>query len=343
MLTSCKNNKNLFIVEGNIPNLTNNNLYVVTTSDDIKIDTVQARLGKFYYKASSDSVIPILIYMEKQSIWMTIWAQNGDDIKIEGDVNCPELIAVKGNEINNLLTEFKSKNHSIIQERCDLVDEKNPDNDARINDMEQFLKEEAKSFIQKHPSSVASLVLIQDYLLSSGEQDSISPYLSMIEGYAKNDRLYKKLTAIVERYQRTAIGNPAPDFSLISTNNDTLTLSNFKNKYLLLTFETSECDMCDEGYADLVAIRKKYSKKQLEMMTVVLNEDRSKWEKMTENKKNSWYQVVEARTSEMRSLYNVTTVPYNYLIDEKGLIFAKDISPDSLKHVLKEQLKKVKS
>ncbi|MDR2086417.1 MAG: DUF4369 domain-containing protein [Dysgonamonadaceae bacterium] len=113
VFTGCKD-EDLFVIEGDIPNLTSNTLYLVTTSDVVKIDTVQAKNGKFEYSSFSDSVVPILIYLEKKSVWMTVWAKNEDRIKVGGDVNCPELITVEGNEINNLLTEFKTKNKSII-------------------------------------------------------------------------------------------------------------------------------------------------------------------------------------------------------------------------------------
>jgi hypothetical protein len=206
---------------------------MLTNSDEMKIDTIQAKNGKFEYTACSDSLIPVLIYMEEKSVWITAWAKNEDRIKIGGNINCPELITVEGNEINNLLTEFKTKNKDAIRERCNLADEKKPDNVSQINDLSKLLKTEAEAFIRMHPSSVASLVLIQDYLLDSNCKEKIEPYLSLIEGEAKNDRFYKKLNAIAERHQRTAIGHPAPDFSLISNRNDTISLQTFKDKYLL--------------------------------------------------------------------------------------------------------------
>jgi peroxiredoxin len=314
---------------------------MITTSDEIKIDTIQAKGGKFEYEAFSDSVVPILIYMEEKSIWMTVWAKNEDKIKISGDVNCPELITAEGNEINDLLTEFKTMNKTIIRECCNLTDEKNPDNTSRINDLGQSLKTEAETFIRTHPSSVASLVLIQDYLLDNNNKEKIGAYLSLIEGEAKNDKFYKKLNTIAERHQRTAIGHSAPDFSLISNKNDTISLKTFRDKYLLLTFEASWCNICDDDYPALVNIRKKFPKKELEILTIALDADKNSWETLAKKHGIDWYQVtdVHGMASEMISLYNLNTIPNNFLIDKKGIIFAKDISTDSIKIVLNEHIK----
>ncbi|MDR2057798.1 MAG: AhpC/TSA family protein [Dysgonamonadaceae bacterium] len=340
IFTSCKN-KNAFIIAGDISNLISNTLYLVTTSNEIKIDTICAIDGKFEYISSSDSVIPILIYMEEKSAWITAWAKNGDTIQIEGNVNCPELITVKGNEINNLLTDFKTKHKTLIQGRCNLVEER-PSNNLKINDLEQLLKTEVEIFIKEHPTSIASLVLIQDYLLvDNNNKEKIKPYLSLIEGEAKNDRFYKKLSAIVERAQRTAIGNPAPDFSLISNKNDTISLATFKDKYLLLTFQASWCDICDKDYPALADIRKIFPKNKLEILTIALDENKSDWEKLAKEKKIDWLQVTDTHglASSMVSLYNINTIPNNFLIDKKGIIFAKDISTDSIKTILNERIK----
>jgi peroxiredoxin len=339
IFTSCKD-KSSFVIEGNVPGLTSNLLYFITTSNKITIDTIQAKNGKFEYTASSDSTIPILIYMEDKSVWITAWAKNEDVIHIEGDVNCPELIGIEGNEINNLLTEFKVKNNESIKARCNLIDEKNAKDDSLINNLDQSLKTEAEEFIRLHPSSIASLVLIQDYLLDEGSQEKIEPYLALIEGEAKEDRLYKKLNAVVERYRKTALGSPAPNFSLISSKNDTLTLESFKDKYLLLTFEASSCPLCEDDYDDLAEIRKKFPKSKLEMLTIALDENKAEWEKIVKKEKLNWYQVTDTYglASEMVTLYNIKTIPNNFLINKNGIIFAKNISTDSIKTLLNYEL-----
>jgi peroxiredoxin len=344
IFTACKEEEDSYmLLEGNIANLTDENFYFVTSDSTtgIKIDTIQSKKGKFTYKSTSDSIAPVLIYMEKGSTWITVWGKNKENVKISGDVNYPELITANGNDVNDLLTEFKNKNVAVIKEKCDLRDAKTTDNVSRISNLDQLLKTNVENFIKKHPSSIASLVLIQDYLVDSN-QDKLDQYLSLIEGNAKNDALYKKLIAISEKYRQTVAGSPAPDFSIISTDNDTLSLQTFKDKYLLLNFEASWCTVCEKDFSDLHRIKKEFPEKKLEIVTIALDKDPEEWEKLVQEEKIDWEQVIDnyGLASEMLSLYNVGTIPNNFLIDKDGAILARDISPDSIKILLHERIKR---
>jgi lysozyme family protein len=76
-----------------------------------------------------------------------------------------------------------------------------------------------------------------------------------------------------------------------------------------------------------VNIRKIFPKKELEMMTIALDEKKDNWEDLAKKQGIDWYQVtdVHGMASDMVSLYNLNTIPNNFLIDKKGIIFAKDI------------------
>ena len=118
-LFSCEN-KNTYTIEGKIKGLESSELYIVTKQNpSLIIDTIQAKDGKFNFEASSDSLKPVIIYMEKGSVWITVWAQNSDKITLAGDAHYPELMVVKGGEVNNLLSEFKEDNKDIIKERIE--------------------------------------------------------------------------------------------------------------------------------------------------------------------------------------------------------------------------------
>jgi peroxiredoxin len=166
----------------------------------------------------------------------------------------------------------------------------------------------------------------------------------MIEGNTIDNPLYKKLQAVVERYRQTGIGNKAPDFSLISTKNDTLSLETFKDKYLLLTFESSGCANCKGDYAALADIKKKFPKTQLEILTVALDENPVRWDSVAKSEKINWHQVIDSRgpASDLYLSYNIGNLPGHVLLDKEGLILAKDISTDSIQTLLNEYMKQKK-
>ena len=360
IIISCNDDSNSYTINGQIQGLTDpSDLYLVTSNDSVThIDTLQAVNGKFKFKGNSNIPQPIIIYMENGSVWFTIWVQNNEKISITGDVNYPELIQVKGGEINNLLTEFKNSNKESIKERGELRDKiisnsKHLDElstelnevqfTSQIKNIDQILKNKAEDFVEAHPTSIASLILIQDYILDFENSSAIEPYLALISEEAKETNLYQKLKDFSIKDQQTRTGSKAPDFNVIDIKNDTITLGTFREKYLLLTFAASWCTFCEPDYQDLITIKKNFSKNDLDILTISLDENKEDWEELAKRKEITWTQVNDNAgwASDMVSLYNVSEIPCNYLIDKEGKIVASKLSLDSISSILTEQLKKM--
>ena len=188
-LNACEETKH-YTLEGHIRGLVDPVLYIKSFED--KTDTISSKYGEFRYEAVSDSIQSVLIYMENGAAYITIWAQNGQLIEISGNAEYPELIESNGNEINDLLTNFRQENKAVIKERNDT------DDPARKAELMQILIENSQDFIRQHPASIASLVLIQDYLMKSKDLNPVTDALSLIESPAKNSALYKQLQAVID-------------------------------------------------------------------------------------------------------------------------------------------------
>jgi hypothetical protein len=189
MAAACSEEAN-YLLEGNITGLSDPVLYIESgVGEDVKQDTIFSKDGRFNYKSSSDSLRAILLFMKERSVWITVWAQNGQMVEISGDVENPELITFNGNETNDLLTCFRQSNRAVIEERNRTKSE------ARKEELTQILIQNAQAFIRNHPQSIASLVLIQDYLAESGDISVPTEALSLIESPAKESALYRRLQA----------------------------------------------------------------------------------------------------------------------------------------------------
>jgi peroxiredoxin len=321
------------------------------------MDTIQSKSGKFVYTGKSETLEPVVIYLENGNAWVTVWVQNGEKYFLNGDADYPELISMKGGETNKLLEEFKVANKSLIKEKCDLRDKivANPKNShevsveinesqllSQIKNIDQLLKEEAEDFVVTHPSSVAALVLIQDYIMDVENVDKIQSLLSLITGEAKETKLYEKMATHCAKFHQPSPGSEAPDFNVLSlTKKDTIRLDTFKNKYLLINFAASWCVPCEPEFLKLLAVRNAFPKEKLELLTISLDENTADWEKLAKEKNINWTQVVEANSwdSQLVELYNVSAIPCNYLIDRDGKVIASKVSVDSIKTVLNEKLK----
>lgn len=350
---SCED-KNSYIVKGNIKGLQSFELYMVS-NEDLHVDTIRSKSGKFTYRGVSQTLEPLVVYMENGDVWMTLWVHNGEKFSLTGDVSYPELIMVKGGEVNKLLSEFKNENMSLIKEKCDLRDklntrlkhpeESSPSNDvqlsSQIKNVDQILKTKAQNFVEAHPSSMASLVMIQDYILDVENASGIQPFLNLLSEEVKTNSLYDKLYTRCMKDLQTKVGQPALNFKLTNTQNDTISLDTFKDKYLILTFAASNCVFCEPEYAELCTIQNTFPAKELAILTISLDENKEDWEKLAQEKGINWSQVIDSTgwNSEMASLYDVSAIPCNYLIDKDGMIIGSKLTVDNIQTILNEKIK----
>jgi peroxiredoxin len=343
------------MLKGNIKGLQNSKIYVVT-GENLQLDSIQSQSGKFTYRGVSKTIEPLLLYMENKNAWITVWVQNGETFSLTGDANYPEMAMVKEGEINKLLSGFKRDNLSAIREKCDLRDKlstnsklsadssvniNNAQLSSQLKNINQILKARAQDFVAAHPSSVASLVLIQYYILDTKNACGIQPLLKQLAGEVKANPLYGKLNTLCMKDLQTKIGQPAMNFKMKDMQNNTISLETFKDKYLILTFATSQCELCMPEYDELLAIRKAFPAKELSILTVSLDENKENWKKVAKERGINWTQAIDSTgwASEMVSLYNVMSVPCNYLIDKKGIIIGSKLRIDSIQSILKEKIK----
>ncbi len=350
---SCKGKEN-YVIEGKITGLQNMALYFVVPNPEggVKVDTVQvAPDGKFEYSGVAGQEASVVLYMEGGNVWTTVWTQDEAKISISGDIRYPELIIARGGKVNDLLASFKTENKSLLKERRNLTDqfstdiEKSDSLDAGLNhsdyeskilNLDHQLRDKAEKFVNDHPSSIASLVLIQDFLMNENDPKQTQDYLSKITGEVIKSELYKKLVGMNDKLLLTEPGAKAPDFNVLSLTGQTVGLSSYAGKYFLLTFAASWCETCEKENEDLVMLHKEISPDKLEILTISLDADTTVWKNVVREKKLAWKQVVDTNGwgSDMVSRYNITEIPTNILIDKQSVIVGRNLSTDSIKKVI---------
>ena len=354
LLSSCSKPTDRYTITNKLENFSDSLIFVIT-DNQAKIDTITCKDGQFQIEGNADSLTYLSIFIPQTGIWLDAWAKNKDKLTIQGDVKYPELIEIEGNAVVNKLAEFKKENQSLLQEKIDLrlqqqesiADSLEGSSNtgsyaARISNTEHLLKEKAKAFIQDNPTSYASIVLLRDYLVNFDNIEKMSEYLSMIHPPASQTHIYQQLESVLEKTKKTTIGASAPDFEIVDIQGDTIRLSNFEEKYLLLTFAASWCDVCRRDNKELVSAYNKFHKKGLQMFTVSFDEKQSEWKVAAKEDKIEWIQAIDTQGwgAEMLNLYNITSIPSNFLIDKQGVIIARNLFGDELDEVLKETLKK---
>jgi len=90
-----------------------------------------------------------------------------------------------------------------------------------------------------------------------------------------------------------------------------------------------------------LAAFEKFKDKNFTILGVSLDKDKASWIRAIDDDRLDWKQVSDLKywKSEVVPLYNIEGIPFNVLLDPKGIVIAKDLRGNELHQKLAEILK----
>ncbi|MDA3910089.1 MAG: redoxin domain-containing protein [Bacteroidales bacterium] len=147
------------------------------------------------------------------------------------------------------------------------------------------------------------------------------------------------------------IGDLAPEIELPNPDGDTVLLSSLRGEVVLLDFWAGWCGPCRRENPVVVETYNNYKDKRFtigkgfNVYGVSLDKNEKTWLDAIEKDNLTWSQVSDLLywQSPYVRLYNVRGIPANFLLDENGVIIAKNLRGERLantldKYVMKDPL-----
>lgn len=341
-------------ISGRIDHL--DSTYILATYlsyDSLAIDTIPVDAkGRFNYVTNTDTLTAYSLYLDHYESAVVVFAGKTDRIKVNGDAALPDLITVKGNEVNDALTLFKTENEDLLKQRALLLEnlrlssELDTGSNYLLSRQEELLKLNvlnheltlrAEESIQANPAKMSSLILVNSFFVASDNPTGLKRVLGHLQGEILESKLAMQLKAYSEKVNQSEEGARMPYFTLKDKEGEEIRSNDFRGKYLLLSFVSTAGDdsreligLLKEEYAEL-------DKEAAAFITIYIDSDLYPVG-YAENDSLPWIAVPEKRSwgADIVDNYNVQYIPYNILIDTEGYIKARNIPAHGIAEVIAE-------
>jgi len=359
VLTSCDFNPK-YTIKGTTTNLESEMVYLkeFKKNEAIVIDSAKVIDNKFVFEGKIDETKKCYIFKNKTAKrpLAGLYVEN-TDINIVLDAKKPQDIEITGgkaqaveNEFNIITKNLEEKTKPLNDKYMALMPKKAELGDKfeeevnKLREEYQTLvdasKEQTKELIKKHMNSVVAADkfarLFREYDFKEAKE-----LAKKFTGEAAKCNSIVRTKERITILENVEIGKPAPDFTLNTPEGTPFTMSSLKGKMLIIDFWASWCGPCRGENPNVVKMYKKFHPKGLEILSVSLDDKKENWLKAIKDDGLVWNHVSDLKGwgSAAAKLYGVNSIPHIILVDQKGIIIAKNLRGEELENKLKEYIK----
>ena len=200
------------------------------------------------------------------------------------------------------------------------------------------------AFIKANPSSWASLdALLGMGMLDTPKYATVGPLYEAMSPALKNSPMGRDYGSRVQALKEIGVGQPAPAISQTTPDGQTVSLSDYRGKYVLIDFWASWCKPCRAENPAMTKVYEQYKNRNFDILGVSLDDEkgRAKWLKAIQDDQLAWAQVSDLKGSENAAAqrYAVRSIPQNFLVGPDGKIVAVNLHAAELDAALAKLLK----
>ena len=184
-----------------------------------------------------------------------------------------------------------------------------------------------------HPRSQSGVFfhLGREYL-SRNDKDKATQYFRKVVNLNAHPFYIDQALSDLYEIESLNIGDMAPIFNAQTVFGDSLSLSDYRGKIVLLEFWATWCGPCLPEIPHLKSIQSEHSKNDLQIIGISLDNDAKKLKDFLNENDIKWPQIQQPKEWDdgITNLYNVSGIPRTYIIGRDMKIVAKDLRGEEL-------------
>ena len=324
---------------------------IVSRSLDI-VDSTVVQNGTFVFKGSIDGAdLRVLVALKGQNpVSQALIALENADIKVNMPVGNTSPV-VTGSPTYDLYLDFSDKMDVYTlkaQQAWAKLSDPNTEIDEKVmaKDTFDFYNSKkgayAADFIYNNIPNPVSDMLLKYYYSEISEVDK-SRILTKMKKEMPDAPTYKAIAEEMRIQAEMAVGKQIKDITLNDMDGKPVKLSDVysKNKYTLIDFWASWCRPCLMEMPNVIHQYALYHDKGFEIYGISLDKAKANWQACVQRYYMAWIQVSDLKgwQSVAAQQYNIKAIPSMLLIDQKGVIVAKDLRGEELAQKLEQLFK----
>ncbi|RBL90561.1 TlpA family protein disulfide reductase [Chitinophaga flava] len=214
-------------------------------------------------------------------------------------------------------------------------------NAAAAADLETLENASAKKlvtqYVSKNPGSYAAAVILQRNSRAL-DNTTLATLYQRLSPAIKSLREAAAVATEISARKLSVDGATPADFTLKNAADQSIRLSDYKGKYLLIDFWASWCGPCRASFPHMRELYNQYKGKNFEILSISTDRDKAAWLKAMKEDNNPWAQAHDPKSEVAKDLFNVQVLPTLYLISPEGKIIAQKLEGTALDKKLQELL-----